>query len=100
METHLHHAASKRLKWWDANIIRCSPTHSRFRNVSLECISKEVNKVLLIAILLGGLCFAAGWVLKDYKWTSAAKKGKVMVVDGDLYDVKRHTETHGGSVEE
>jgi len=46
------------------------------------------------------LAFLLGWTFKDYKWTKAAKTGKVMVVDGDLYDVKRHTETHGGSVEE
>jgi len=36
------------------------------------------------------IAFALGWVFKDYKWTKAAKTGKVMVVDGDLYDVTKH----------
>lgn len=45
------------------------------------------------------IAFALGWVFKDYRWTSAAKNGKIMVVDGDMYKVKQHTETHGGSVE-
>ncbi len=52
---------------------------------------------LIIAGIIG---FVMGWVFKDYKWTKAAKTGKVMVVDGDLYDVKRHPETNGGTVEE
>jgi len=46
------------------------------------------------------LAFLAGWVFKDYKWTKAAKTGKVMVVDGDMYKVTRYSETSGGSVEE
>lgn len=38
------------------------------------------------------LAFALGWVFKDYKWTRAAKTGKIMVVDGDMYKVKTYAE--------
>jgi len=56
---------------------------------------------MLPAVLVTGIiCFALGWVYKDYRWTNAAKNGKIMVVDGDMYKVKRHSETSGGSVEE
>lgn len=56
--------------------------------------------MLIGAIAIAGIAFAAGWILKDFKWVKAAKTGKVMVVDGDLYKVKPYSETHGGSVEE
>jgi len=56
---------------------------------------------MLPAIILTAIvAFIGGWVLKDQKWVSAAKKGKIMVVDGNMYKVKQYTETHGGSVEE
>ncbi len=56
--------------------------------------------MILVGIILLGLAFFLGWFCKDYKWTKAARTGKIMVVDGDMYKVKRYTETHGGSVEE
>jgi len=56
---------------------------------------------MLPAVLVTGIiCFALGWVFKDLKWVKAAKTGKIMVVDGDMYKVKSFTETQGGSVEE
>jgi hypothetical protein len=55
---------------------------------------------MLPAILLSSIVgFFMGWIFKDYRWANAAKKGKIMVVDGDMYKVTQYTDTHGGTVE-
>ena len=43
--------------------------------------------------MLGGII---GWVCKDYKWRSAARKNKFMSVDGELFTVKKHKNEHVG----
>lgn len=56
---------------------------------------------MLPAILISSMFgFFAGWIFKDYRWANAAKKGKIMVVDGDMYKVSQYTDTRGGAVEE
>jgi len=52
--------------------------------------------MLPAALILGGLCFAIGWIFKDYRWTKAANTGKVMVVDGIMYKVKKYIEPNEG----
>lgn len=55
--------------------------------------------MILGAALIAILAFILGWYLKDYKWVKAAKKDKIMVVDGNMYKVKQYAENSGGSVE-
>ena len=51
-------------------------------------------------IVLITICgFAMGWAFCSYSWAKAAKNGKIKVVDGEMYKVKMHSDTHGGSVE-
>jgi hypothetical protein len=59
-------------------------------------IGGKMLPAIFITVIIS---FFIGWFSKDYKWINAANKGKVMVVNGDLYDVRRHTESHEGSVE-
>lgn len=47
--------------------------------------------MLLACGVVGVLAFWAGWVLKDQKWKRAAFNKRVMVVDGEMYQVKQYT---------
>ncbi len=50
-------------------------------------------------IIVGCLAFPLGCYYEKYRWARAAKKDKIMVVDGDMYKVKQYAENSGGSVE-
>lgn len=47
--------------------------------------------MILYILGVGAICFAVGWIVRDQVWKRAAFNKRIMVVDGEMYQVKQYT---------